>query len=60
MLKNKNTEKAWVILLMILNVTVLTGQLWPEGAPPFARMVNLIFLFSNFVFLIVCLKNQEK
>jgi hypothetical protein len=60
MLKNKNTEKAWVILLMILNVMVLTGQLWPEGAPPFARMVNLIFLFSNFVFLIVCLKNQEK
>ena len=60
MLKNKNTEKAWVILLMILNVTVLTGQLWPEGAPPFARMVSLIFLFSNFVFLIVCLKNQEK
>jgi hypothetical protein len=60
MLKNKNTEKAWVILLMILNVMVLTGQLWPEGAPPFARMVNLIFLFSNFVFLIVCHKNQEK
>ena len=60
MIKNKNTEKAWVIVLMILNVMVLTGQLWPEGAPPFARMVNLIFLFSNFVFLIVCLKNQEK
>jgi hypothetical protein len=60
MIKNKNTEKAWVIVLMILNVMVLTGQLWPEGAPLFARMVNLIFLFSNFVFLIVCLKNQEK
>ena len=31
-------------LLIVLNVVVLLGQLWPEGAPPFARVVNIVFL----------------
>ena len=32
----------WVLL--VLNSVVLLGQLWPEGAPPFARAVNIVFL----------------
>lgn len=40
-------------LLVLLNVIVLLGQIWPEGAPPFARGVNLTFLAANLVFLVV-------
>ena len=36
--------KPFVILLIVLNAVVLLGQLWPEGAPPFARGVNIVFL----------------
>lgn len=38
-------------LLLILNAVVLLGQLWPEGAPPFARTVNIIFLALSLVVL---------
>jgi hypothetical protein len=31
-------------LLLLLNAIVLLGQIWPEGAPPFARAVNIAFL----------------
>lgn len=34
-------------LLIVLNSVVLLGQLWPEGAPPFARLVNIVFLFLS-------------
>ena len=37
-------NKPILIILLVLNAVVLLGQLWPEGAPPFARVVNLIFL----------------
>lgn len=30
--------------LLVLNSVVLLGQLWPEGAPPFARTVNVLTL----------------
>lgn len=40
-----------VIVLLVLNGIVLLGQLWPEGAPPFARVVNIIFLAANLLFL---------
>lgn len=36
---------------MLLNVVVLVGQLWPAGAPPFARVVNIGFLVANLVSL---------
>jgi hypothetical protein len=35
---------AFLWLLILLNLVVLLGQLWPEGAPPFARTVNILFL----------------
>jgi len=46
-------KKLWFGLLALANAMVLLGQLWPEGAPPFAYHVNagtlaidvLVFLF---------------
>lgn len=38
-----------VVLLLVVNVVVLLGQLWPEGAPPFARVVNIAFLIATLV-----------
>ena len=34
----------FLILLLVLNTIVLLGQIWPAGAPPFARGVNITFL----------------
>ena len=38
-----------LLLLILLNAVVLLGQLWPEGAPPFARVVNVGFLALSLV-----------
>lgn len=45
-------KKVIVIVLIILNSIVLLGQLWPEGAPPFAEIVNVLTLILNLIFLI--------
>jgi len=37
-------EKIGLCVLIVLNSVVLLGQVWPEGAPPFARVVNIAFL----------------
>jgi hypothetical protein len=34
-------------LLLLVNAVVLLGQIWPEGAPPFARVVNIAFLIAT-------------
>ena len=39
-----------LIVLIVLNCIVLLGQLWPEGAPPFARVVNIVFLVLALVY----------
>lgn len=44
-------RRAFLIVMMIVNAVVLLGQLWPEGAPPFARIVNVAFLAVNVGFL---------
>jgi hypothetical protein len=36
--------RAFLVVLLALNAVVLLGQVWPEGAPPFARWVNVAFL----------------
>jgi hypothetical protein len=41
-----------LLVLIILNCIVLLGQLWPEGAPPFARVVNIVFLVLALVYFI--------
>lgn len=48
----KHNSKPFLIVLLILNSIVLLGQLWPEGAPPFATVVNITTLILNLVFVI--------
>ena len=36
-----------LVTLIVVNLVVLLGQLWPEGAPPFARAVNIAFLVAS-------------
>lgn len=36
-----------LVPLIVLNAVVLLGQLWPAGAPPFARAVNVAFLLLS-------------
>jgi len=36
-----------LILLIATNLVVLLGQLLPEGAPPFARAVNIAVLIAS-------------
>ncbi|HPJ10419.1 MAG TPA: hypothetical protein PLS51_07305 [Flavobacterium sp.] len=43
-------KRAVLPFLIILNLVVLLGQIWPEGAPPFARIVNLVFLVLSLVY----------
>ncbi len=41
-----------LVVLLILNLIVLLGQVWPAGAPPFARSVNIVFLIGVMAYLI--------
>jgi len=56
----KINEKAFVIILIILNSIVLLGQIYPEGVPPFARIVNILFLILSLIYFIKksMLKNE--
>lgn len=49
-------KKTLLIILLVLNIVVLLGQIWPAGAPPFARTVNIIFLVMSLVFISGSLK----
>ncbi len=33
-----------LVVLLLVNAVVLLGQIWPSGAPPFARWVNIAIL----------------
>ena len=48
-----------IVFLIVLNAIVLFGQVYPEGAPPFARVVNIIFLFLSLVFFIASLRRKN-
>lgn len=47
-----NRKRIILIVLIVLNFMVLFGQIWPEGAPPFAKIVNISTLILNIVFLV--------
>lgn len=49
--KRKAPRKATLIVLLILNIMVLMGQIAPEAAPPFARIVSIVFLVLNLAFV---------
>jgi hypothetical protein len=46
-------------ILLLLNAVVLLGQIWPEGAPPFARIINILFLILNLVLLVYLLVKKK-
>lgn len=46
-------------VLILLNLVVLLGQLWPEGAPPFAGAVNLIFLCATLLYFATAFKKPS-
>lgn len=52
-------KKTITIILILLNLIVLLGQIWPEGAPPFARTVNIIFLIGCLMFLVFSLQKDK-
>jgi hypothetical protein len=54
-MKIKNTI---LLILILLNCVVLLGQIWPEGVPPFARIVNIVFLISSLLFFLISLRRK--
>jgi hypothetical protein len=52
-------NKLFLILLLILNAMVLLGQAWPEGAPPFARVINIITLSLNLIFILALFRTSK-
>ena len=52
-------RKPVLIMLVVLNAVVLLGQLWPEGAPPFARLVNIVFLVLSLAYFAVQLRGAR-
>lgn len=57
---SKVQRRAPLFILLLLNAVVLLGQLWPEGAPPFARAVNIVFLAANLLFLALVLRSRGR
>jgi hypothetical protein len=48
-------SKPLLFTLIVVNAIVLLGQLWPEGAPPFARGVNIAFLIATLAYFVTAL-----
>jgi hypothetical protein len=46
------TARPLLVLLLVLNAVVLLGQIYPEGAPPFARTVNIVFLVLSLAYFL--------
>lgn len=55
-----NSTKLILIVLIVLNFMVLSGQIWPEGAPPFAKIINILTLVLNLIFLIYLVFLKKK
>lgn len=53
-------KKALVLVLLLANAAVLLGQLWPEGAPPFAPAVNVATLAADVVFFALLLAERRR
>jgi len=52
-------KKPFVLLLLILNVAVLAGQIFPQHAPPFAPTVNIVFLCLSLVYFLLALSGGK-
>ncbi len=53
-------KRALLVVLVILNCMVLMGQLYPEGVPPFARTVNIVFLVISLGYFVYTLLRSGK
>ena len=59
MATQSKSQKPILIVLIVLNLVVLLGQLWPEGAPRFARTVNILFLILSLLFFMFLLFGRK-
>ncbi|MBK9515041.1 MAG: hypothetical protein IPO05_15740 [Flavobacteriales bacterium] len=57
---NVTAKRPILIVLLTLNAIVLLGQLWPEGAPPFARVVNIVFLLGSLGYFLLEMKRKDQ
>lgn len=55
----KKVKRVGLIVMVVLNLIVLLGQVWPEGAPPFAKTVNIAFLSITLIYFIISLLSQK-
>ncbi len=55
--QNRGAQVA-LVLMIATNAMVLLGQVWPEGAPPFARVVNIAFLTASLIHFVRHLKKS--
>ncbi len=53
-------RKLTLLVLIILNVMVLLGQVWPEGAPPFAKTINIVFLLTSLLYFLFAITRKNK
>ena len=53
------THRILLLALLLLNAVVLLGQLWPAGAPPFARVVNIGFLIASLSYFLYALSRRS-
>ncbi|HNV99281.1 MAG TPA: hypothetical protein PKL06_07935 [Chitinophagales bacterium] len=53
-------QKYILPVLILLNTIVLIGQLYPVGAPPFARIVNIVFLVGSLLFFVVLIRQKQR
>ena len=51
-------NRIFLIVLILLNIVVLMGQVWPEGAPPFAHKVNVLFLILSLLYFIMAIRKK--
>jgi len=56
----KSLTKSLLLILIVLNIVVLAGQVWPDGAPPFARTVNIGFLVASLLYFLLQLRRVKK
>lgn len=53
-------KRVILIVMLVLNLLVLLGQMWPAGAPPFAAYVNISFLVLTLILIVYLLVKQRK
>ncbi len=47
-----------LVVLLVIGAVVLLGQIWPEGAPPFARAVNIVFVATTLAVFAALLRRK--